>query len=178
MLHTPRGKNTTNTSDLVWNHSCTAIRAKSQTWTFASEILTNTFMNSLYESVFQNNTDTSKQNSWADTKSCWILKICRATEWKICSRWSVRGWQSPQHQSDIVSGLLTNTWIRTRSSASTPLNPFIPLSSTDFSIPLHHENRAKTQNEREKKKFPAVWSSTKGNSNLLSTRMKLDQPDR
>lgn len=177
MSHTPRGKNIgpgvksfmhsdqgwiSNLNFCIWN--------------------TNTFMNSLYESVFfLNNTDTSEQNPWADTKSCWILKIRRATEWKICSRRSVRGWQSPQHQSDIVSGLLTNTWIRTRSSASTPLNPFIPLSSTDFSIPLYHENGAKTQNERErerKKKVPAVWSSTKGNSNLLSTRMKLDQPDR
>lgn len=136
----------------MWNHSCRAIWAKSQTSTFASDILTNTFMNSFYESVFRNNTDKSKQNSWADTKSCWILKICRETVWKICSRWSIRGWQSPQHQSDIVSGLLTNTWIRTRLSASTPLNPFIPLSSTDFSIPLHHENEAKTQNEREKKR--------------------------
>lgn len=111
----------------------------------------NTFMNSFYESVFSKS-NKPKQNSWTDTKSCWILKICRATEWKICSRWSARGWQSPQRQSDIVSGLLTNTWIRTRSSASTPLNPFIPLSSTDFSIPLHHENGAKTQNEREKKR--------------------------
>lgn len=32
-----------------------------------------------------------------------------------------------------------------------PLNPFIPLLSTDFSIPQDHKNGAKRQNERKKK---------------------------
>lgn len=78
--------------------------------------------------------------------------------WKKNRRWSdkstagggVRGWQSIKREPDIVSWLLTNTWIRTRFSTSAPfLNPFIPLLSTDFSIPPDHKNGAKRQNEKK-----------------------------
>ena len=73
-----------------------------------------------------------------------------AMEWQIHSWGSVRGWQSIKREPDIMSGLLTNTWIRTRFSTSAPfLNPFIPLLSTDFSIPPDHKNGARRQNEKK-----------------------------
>lgn len=71
-----------------------------------------------------------------------------------------------------MSGLLTNTWIRTLWPASTHQTHLFHYRALTFQFPPI----TRTERRHKMKKIPEVWSSTAGNSNILSIRVQQDEP--